>query len=138
MDDLLYGDIETSLAFDGVPIGIGKGLAEHGRFPAGFPLSPATQNSSLHQARSKRCGSLAIATTPLPASAPLEGWKPIRLPYGSWGSLYAGPNPNTLPLGIVGLTNTVWTRSGKSWDATITDVVERSPAASWPALENSI
>ena len=25
------------------------------------------------------------------ASAPLEGWRPARLPDGSWGNLYAGP-----------------------------------------------
>ena len=31
-----------------------------------------------------------------------------------------------LPQNLVGLTNTVWTRSGKSLDATITEVVERS------------
>ena len=32
LDDLLYGDIETSMAFDGVPIGISKGLAEQGSY----------------------------------------------------------------------------------------------------------
>ena len=61
------------------------------------------------------------------ASAPLEGWRPARLPDGSWGSLYAGPNPEALPQELVGLTITVRARSGKSWDASITEVVERSP-----------
>ena len=62
--------------------------------------------------------------TPPPASAPLEGWRPARLPDGSWGSLYTGPNPKALPPDLVGLTISVRTRSGKSWDATVTEVVE--------------
>ena len=61
------------------------------------------------------------------ASAPLEGWRPGRLPDGSWGSLYAGPDPEALPQELAGLTITVRTRSGKSWDATITEVAERTP-----------
>ena len=65
--------------------------------------------------------------TPPPVSAPLEGWRPARLPDGSWGSLYAGSNPTALPQNLVGLTIAVRTRSGDSWDATVTEVVERSP-----------
>ena len=61
------------------------------------------------------------------ASAPLEGWRPARLPDGSWGSLYTEPNPEDLPQELVSLTITVRARSGKTWDATITEVVERSP-----------
>ena len=61
------------------------------------------------------------------ASAPVEGWRPARLPNGSWGSLYAGPDPSALPQNLVGLTISVRARSGKSWDASITEVVERSP-----------
>ena len=38
-----------------------------------------------------------------------------------------GRNPKALPPDLVGLTITVRARSGKSWDATITEVVERSP-----------
>ena len=64
--------------------------------------------------------------TPAAASAPLEGWRPTRLPDGSWGSLYAGPDPDALPPDLVGLTISVRARSGKSWDATITEVIERS------------
>ena len=60
-------------------------------------------------------------------SAPLEGWRPGRLPDGSWGSLYSGPGPEALPQNLVGLTITVRARSGKAWDATITEIVERSP-----------
>ena len=35
--------------------------------------------------------------TPTPSPAPIEGWRPTRLPDGSWGSLYAGCNPKALP-----------------------------------------
>ena len=65
--------------------------------------------------------------TPPPASSSLKGWRPARLPDGSWGSLYAGRNPKALPLELAGLTITVRARSGKSWDATVTEVVERTP-----------
>ena len=65
--------------------------------------------------------------TPPAPSAPLEGWRPGRLPDGSWGSLYSGPDTDALPQELVGLTITVRARSGKSWDATITEVVEHSP-----------
>ena len=68
----------------------------------------------------------ADRTSPAGA-APLEGWRPARLPDGSWGNLYAGRNPKALPLDLVGLTISVRTRSGKAWDATITEVVTRSP-----------
>ena len=61
------------------------------------------------------------------AGAPLEGWRPGRLPDGSWGSLYAGPTPQALPQELVGLTITVRARSGKAWSATITEVLERAP-----------
>ena len=61
------------------------------------------------------------------AGAPLEGWRPARLPDGSWGNLYAGRNPKALPLELGGLTISVRARSGKAWDATITEVVERAP-----------
>ena len=64
--------------------------------------------------------------TPPPTSAPVEGWRPARLPDGSWGSLCAGPIPETLPQELVGLAITVRARSGKSWGASITEVVERS------------
>jgi hypothetical protein len=66
-------------------------------------------------------------TSPAAASAPLQGWRPARLPDGSWGCLYTGPAPQDLPLELVGLAIAVRARSGKSWDATITEVVERAP-----------
>ena len=62
-----------------------------------------------------------------PASAPLEGWRPTRLPDGSWGSLYAGTAPQALPPDLVGLTISVRARNGKSWNATIAEVLERTP-----------
>ena len=55
------------------------------------------------------------------------GWRPGRLPDGSWGSLYTGRNPKALPPELVGLTISVRARSGKAWEATITEVVERVP-----------
>ena len=54
----------------------------------------------------------ADRTTPA-ASAPLEGWRPGRLPDGSWGSLYAGPGLEALPQELGDLTITVRSRSGK-------------------------
>ena len=68
-----------------------------------------------------------IDRTSTAAAAPLEGWRPARLPDGSWGNLYTGSNAKSLPLELVGLTISVRTSSGKSWNATITEVVERSP-----------
>ena len=59
-----------------------------------------------------------------PASPPIKGWRPARLPDGSWGSLYVGRNPKALPIELAGLTITVRARSGKSWDAIITEVLE--------------
>ena len=35
--------------------------------------------------------------TPTPSPAPIEGWRPTRLPDSSWGSLDAGCNPKALP-----------------------------------------
>ena len=61
------------------------------------------------------------------AAAPLEGWRPTRLADDSWGSLYAGTAPEALPPDLVGLTISVRARNGKSWNATITEVLERRP-----------
>ena len=73
-----------------------------------------------------------------PASAPLKGWRPGRLPDGSWGSLYMGCNPKALPLEIVGLTITVRTRSGTSWTPPLPRSLSAPPTASWSELEDSI
>ena len=64
--------------------------------------------------------------TPAVASEPLKGWRPSRLPDDSWGSLYSGRDPKALPPELVGLTISVRARNGKSWDATVTEVIERS------------
>lgn len=65
--------------------------------------------------------------TPPTASASLKGWRPSRLPDGSWGNLYVGRNPKALPPELVGLTISVRARNGKSWNATVTEVIERTP-----------
>lgn len=59
-------------------------------------------------------------------AAPLPGWKPARLPDGDWGARFQG-NTRTLPENLQGLVIAVTPRNGKSWEATITEVVERSP-----------
>ena len=66
-----------------------------------------------------------LATAPATA-APLPGWKPVRLPDDSWGARFQG-DIRTLPEDLEGLTIAVRTRSGDSWNATVTEVVERSP-----------
>ena len=63
---------------------------------------------------------------PLPPSPPLQGWRPALLPDGEWGARYSGPPPQDLPADLVALTIAVQTRSGNSWNATVTQVVERS------------
>ena len=60
-------------------------------------------------------------------AAPLPGWRPARLPDGDWGSLYVGRNPKALPPDLVGVTITVQARNGKAWDATVIEIIERSP-----------
>ena len=57
---------------------------------------------------------------------PLPGWTPAKVKGGVWGARFQG-DTRTLPADLDGLTISVRTSSGKSWDATITDVVERSP-----------
>ena len=115
------------MVFDGVPIGISDGSPQNGDFPLGLahasagpgfehPLGPVQK--VLFPGNRNQLDA--------PASAALEGSRPARLPDGSWGSLYAGRNLKTLPLELVGLTITVQARSGKSWHATVTEVVERT------------
>ena len=61
-----------------------------------------------------------------PPTAPLSGWTPAKIADGVWGARFQG---NTLPLpdNLKGLTISVQTKSGKSWTATITEVVDRFP-----------
>lgn len=63
--------------------------------------------------------------TPSSGAAPIPGWKPCRLDDG-WGSVLSGPAVDALPMDLVGTLIAVTDRSGSSWTATITAVVERS------------
>ena len=56
---------------------------------------------------------------------PIPGWTPARLKGGGWGARFQG-DTRTLPTDLEGLTIAVETRSGDSWNATVTEVLERS------------
>ena len=56
---------------------------------------------------------------------PIPGWTPARLKGGGWGARFQG-DTRTLPTDLAGLTIAVATRSGDSWNATVTEVLERS------------
>ena len=57
---------------------------------------------------------------------PLPGWTPAKVKGGVWGARFQG-DTRTLPPDLDGLTISVTASSGDSWNATITEVVERSP-----------
>ena len=57
---------------------------------------------------------------------PLPGWTPAKVKGGAWSARFQG-DIRTLPADLEGLTILVTASSGNSWNATITDVVERSP-----------
>ena len=61
-----------------------------------------------------------------PPSAPLSEWTPAKITDGVWGARFQG-DTRTLPDNLKGLTITVRTSRAKSWDASITEVVERFP-----------
>ena len=62
-----------------------------------------------------------------PPSAPLSGWTPAKIETdGVWGARFQG-DTHTLPSKLEGLIISVTAKSGDSWDATITEVVERLP-----------
>ena len=61
-----------------------------------------------------------------PPSAPLSGWTPAKITDGAWGARFQG-DTRTLPDNLKGLNISVRTSRGKSWDATVTEVVDRSP-----------
>ena len=61
-----------------------------------------------------------------PPSAPLAGWTPAKITDGVWGARFQG-DTHTLPANLEGRTISVTAKSGDSWDATITEVVERLP-----------
>ena len=65
---------------------------------------------------------------PDPAKAPIEGWKPRRLPGGEWGAVLTGPNVAGLP-GNDQLPRTpivVTDNKGDAWTTTLVDVVTRT------------
>ena len=57
---------------------------------------------------------------------PIPGWTPAKVKGGVWGARFQG-DTRTLPADLDGLTILVTASSGDSWNATITEVVERSP-----------
>ena len=61
-----------------------------------------------------------------PPSAPLSGWTPAKITDGVWGARFQG-DTHTLPSKLEGLIISVTAKSGDSWAATITEVVERLP-----------
>ena len=64
---------------------------------------------------------------PAPANgAPLQGWNPQRLPGGSWGAVFRGPE-DRLPAELVGVRIEVAPRRGSPWVSTVVEVLERAP-----------
>ncbi len=68
---------------------------------------------------------------------PIPGWTPARLEGGVWGVRFQG-DTRTLPTNLEGLTIAVETRSGDSWNATVTEVLERSANLVLVHAQNSI
>ena len=64
-----------------------------------------------------------VASTP---PDPLPGWTPAKITDGVWGARFQG-DTHTLPSKLEGLIISVTAKSWDSWDATITEVVERFP-----------
>ena len=64
----------------------------------------------------------AASTPPVP----LPGWTPAKVKGGAWGARFQG-DIRTLPADLQGLTISVIAKSGDSWIATVTEVVERFP-----------
>ena len=62
--------------------------------------------------------------TPDPVK-PIPGWHPKTLPDGSWGAEFSG-DTSALPADLVGLHITVSPKRGKSWTATVSEVIERT------------
>ena len=57
---------------------------------------------------------------------PIPGWTPAKVKGGVWGARFQG-DTRTLPADLDGLTISVIAKSGDSWIATVTEVVEQSP-----------
>ena len=57
---------------------------------------------------------------------PLPGWTPAKVKGGVWGARFQG-DTRTLPADLEGLAISVTAKSRDSWNATVTEVVERFP-----------
>ena len=71
-------------------------LAGGRSLPGRFPFVARYPELKPPPGRSRKCRSQAIAATPLPASAPLEGLRSARFRDGFWARFHAGTNPNAL------------------------------------------
>ena len=67
-------------------------------------------------------------TTAPPAASAHGGWKPHRLPDGSWGAAFPDPAGKNLPDPLVGAAIVVRTSRGDEWITKITEVIEHSDA----------
>ena len=66
-----------------------------------------------------------VAPVKVAPAEPIPGWTPARLKGGVWGARFQ-EDTRTLPTDLEGLTIAVESRSGDSWNATVTEVLERS------------
>ena len=57
---------------------------------------------------------------------PLPGWTPAKVKGGVWGARFQG-DTRTLPADLEGLAISVTAKSRDSWNANVTEVVERFP-----------
>ena len=67
-----------------------------------------------------------LATVKAKPPDPIPGWTPAKVKGGVWGARFQG-DTRTLPADLQGLKISVTASSGDSWNATITEVVERFP-----------
>ena len=65
-------------------------------------------------------------TTPPPTASAYRGWKPEKLPDGSWGAVFPDPAGKTLPDPLVGATIVVRTRDGDQWSTKIKEVIDQN------------
>ena len=65
---------------------------------------------------------------PDPAKAPIEGWKPRRLPGGEWGAVLSGPNVAELPDNdqLPRTPIVVTDNKGDAWTTTLVELVSRT------------
>ena len=67
-----------------------------------------------------------LATVKAKPPDPIPGWTPAKVKGGVWGARFQG-DTRTLPADLQGFPISVTASSGDSWNATITEVVERFP-----------